>query len=67
MGSAASQVPAQVDLNTFRRLSGVPSNGSGGGGGGGGGTQAAVDALFETYAVNGVMSREKLFEVVQGN
>jgi hypothetical protein len=52
MGSAASAIPPQVDLNAFRRL-------SGGGG-------PAVDALFETYAVNGAISKEKLFEIAQG-
>ena len=52
MGAAASStIPMHVDLETFRRL-----NGTGGG---------FNDAIFHQFAVDGVMSRDKLLELAQ--
>jgi len=50
MGNGAStQIPMHVDLETFRRLSGSTFN----------------DPIFHQFAVDGVMSRDKLLELSQ--
>jgi hypothetical protein len=47
MGSAASAIPMHIDKETFRKLSGGTIN----------------DAIFDSNAVNGLMSRDKLIEL----
>lgn len=49
MGSAASTIPMNIDKETFRKLCGNNLN----------------DPLFDLYSSNGLLSREKLFELAQ--
>jgi len=49
MGAAASTIPMQIDKETFRRLSGGTVN----------------DAIFDANAEQGIMTRDRLFELAQ--
>lgn len=48
-GISVSQIPMHIDKDTFRRITGGTFN----------------DPIFDDYAVDGVMSRDKLFELSQ--